>query len=62
MPADLPRDNTIGEWVAFGDDQTGRLETANDRKNTALWIVGQCESEYQAAVDRLNRRWYEFWK
>ena len=55
-PAAPPADNSVGEWVAFGDAQTGRLETANDRKATLLWIVEACEAEERAAVARLAPR------
>jgi hypothetical protein len=55
-PADLPADNTVGAWVAFGDAQTGRLETANDRKATLIWIVETCEAEEQAAAKALDDR------
>lgn len=52
-PAPPPADNSIGQWVAFGDAQTGRLETANDRKATVIWIVDRCEAEERAAAARL---------
>lgn len=51
--APLPDDNSVGEWVAFADAQSGRLEAANDRKTTALWIIDQCEAEERAAAARL---------
>jgi hypothetical protein len=61
-PAALPVDNSVGEWVAFGDAQTDRLETANDRKATALWIIDQCEAQQKAAADSLApRAWWRFW-
>jgi hypothetical protein len=61
--AELPADNSVGQWVAFGDAQTGRLEVANDRKATALWIVDQCEAEERAAAARLAPRpWWPFWE
>ncbi|RYG20804.1 MAG: hypothetical protein EON96_00135 [Caulobacteraceae bacterium] len=55
-PAAPPADNSVGEWVAFGDAQTGRLETANDRKATMLWILEACEGEERAAAGRLTAR------
>lgn len=58
--APLPADNSVGEWVAFGDAQTGKLESANDRKNTALWIMDQCEGEQKAAAEKLKPRpWWQ---
>jgi len=55
-----PADNTVGEWVAFGDAQTGRLETANDRKATMMWILEACEAEERATMKRLDGR--PWWK
>ena len=55
-PAAPPADNSVGQWVAFGDAQTGRLETANDRKATMLWILEACEAEERAAAARLAPR------
>ncbi len=52
----------MGEWVAYGDAQTGRLEAANDSKATALWIIDQCEAEERAAAARLKPRpWWKIW-
>jgi hypothetical protein len=46
--------------VAFGDAQTGRLEVANERKATVLWIYDTCEAEEKAAAARLSspRPWW----
>jgi len=52
-PAEPPADNSVGAWVAFGDAQTGRLESANDRKATVIWILDRCEAEERAAATRL---------
>jgi hypothetical protein len=49
-----PADNSIGEWVAFGDAQSGRLEVANERKATVLWIVDACEAEEKKAAEALK--------
>lgn len=55
-PAEPPADNSVGEWVAFGDAQTGRLQVANDRKGTLLWILDACEAEEKAAAEKLAPR------
>lgn len=52
----------MGQWVAFGDAQTGQLERANDEKQTALWIVNQCEAEAKAAADDVTKPWFVFWR
>jgi hypothetical protein len=42
--APLPKDDTVGEWVAFGDAQTAQLDKANGRTADALGIVAKCEA------------------
>ncbi len=37
--ADLPAGETVGDWIAFADAQTGQLEKANDRTRAAIGIV-----------------------
>ena len=49
-----PADNSVGEWVAFADAQTGRLEVANERKATVLWIYDACEAEEKKAAAKLS--------
>ena len=49
--ADLPAGNTVGEWVAFGDAQTGRLDDANGRRRAVVEVVDQCQAE-QARLAR----------
>ncbi len=44
--ADLPAGNTVGEWVAFGDAQTGKLEDANGRRAAVVEIVDRCQAEH----------------
>lgn len=50
--ADLPDGNTVGDWVAFGDAQTGQLDKANGRTTDSLAIIGRCEERDKAAVKR----------
>ena len=57
--ADLPLKGTQGEWVAFGDAQTGKLDQANDRNETVLWIVDNCEAEKTKALKQATTR--SFW-
>lgn len=54
--AALPEDNSVGEWVAFADAQTGRLQVANERKATMLWILDACEAEERKAAETLAPR------
>jgi hypothetical protein len=47
---------TVGDWIAFADAQTGRLDQANDRTVSAIGIVERCEARDAAAVKRARRR------
>lgn len=55
-PAPLPEGDTIGDWIAFADSQTGKLDTANDRTRSTIEIVSRCEARDQAAVKKAARR------
>ena len=50
--APLPDGNTVGDWVAFGDAQTGRLDVANGRQADTLAIISRCEERDRLAVKR----------
>lgn len=54
--APLPEGTTVGDWVAFADAQTGRLDIANERTKSAIGIVERCEARDAAAVRRATRR------
>jgi hypothetical protein len=55
--AELPDGNTVGDWIAFGDAQTGKLDQANERTKAAIGIVSRCESRDAAAVKKATRSW-----
>ena len=57
--APLPAGETVGEWVAFGDAQTGRLDLANDRTRATREIVERCETRDREAEAKLTprRKW-----
>lgn len=55
-PAPLPSENTTGAWIVFGDAQTGKVEEANDRGDTMLWIIRNCEQEQLAAAKAVDQR------
>lgn len=57
--ADLPADDTVGSWIAFGDAQTGKLDQANGRTKDTIEIISKCEARDAAAVKRATRRWYQ---
>jgi hypothetical protein len=48
--APLPAGDTVGDWIAFGDAQTGRLDTANDRTKSAIEIERKCEARDAKAL------------
>jgi hypothetical protein len=54
--ADLPDGDTVGDWIAFGDAQTARLDQANGRTRDAIGIVSRCEARDAEAVRRATRR------
>lgn len=42
----------MGDWIAFGDAQTGQLDKANGRTADAIGIIERCEERDRAAVKR----------
>lgn len=46
----------MGDWIAFGDAQTGQLDKANGRVIDAIGIVERCEVRDAAAVKRARPR------
>jgi len=55
--ADLPTGDTVGDWIAFGDAQTGKLDQANGRTRDAIGIVERCETRDTQALKRARRGW-----
>jgi hypothetical protein len=58
--APLPPDKSVGEWIAFGDAQTGQLDIANARTADALAIITACETRDRAAQDAM-KPWWRLW-
>ena len=57
--AELPPDAaTVGDWIAFGDAQTGKLDQANGRTADAIAIVERCEAREREAMKRARRGWF----
>lgn len=54
-PAPLPDGNTVGDWIAFGDAQTGKLDQANGRTKDAIGIVQRCETRDAQAIKHATR-------
>ena len=57
MAAPLPDGVTVGDWIAFADAQTGKLDEANGRTRDAIGIVERCEARDADAVKRAKRGW-----
>ena len=57
IAAPLPDGDTVGDWVAFADAQTGKLDEANGRTRDAIGIVERCESRDAEAVKKARRGW-----
>ena len=53
--APLPDGGEVGDWIAFGDAQTGKLDNSNDRYRAAVGIVKRCEERDAAAVKKARR-------
>lgn len=60
--APLPTGETVGDWVAFGDAQTGQLDKANDRTVTSIGIIERCEERDKAAIAAASKGWWQFWR
>jgi hypothetical protein len=54
--APLPDGDTVGDWVSFADQQTGKLDIANDRTKASIGIIERCEARDKLAVERATRR------
>ena len=61
IPSALPEGVTVGDWVAFADAQTGKLDEANGRTRDAIGIVERCESRDAEAVTKARRSWLRRW-
>jgi hypothetical protein len=56
--APIPDGNTVGDWIAFGDAQTGKLDQANGRTKDAIEIQRRCEARDAAAVKKATRGFF----
>lgn len=46
----------VGDWVAYADAVTGKLDVANDRTASAIGIVSRCEDRDQQSIRAATRR------
>jgi hypothetical protein len=54
----LPDGDTVGDWVAFGDAQTGKLDQANERTKASIGIIERCEKRDEDAVRKSTRGFF----
>jgi hypothetical protein len=60
--APIPTKDTVGDWISFGDAQTGQLDRANGRTVDTLTIVQKCEARDAEATKALQPKpWWRFW-
>ena len=52
--AALPAGSTVGDWIVFGDAQTGQLDLANLSKSTIVEIITACEARDAETVSKLQ--------
>lgn len=57
--APLPEGDTVGDWIAFGDAQTGKLDQANGRTVDTIELMARCEARDAAAVKRATGPWWK---
>lgn len=51
----------IGDWIAFGNSQTGQLEKSNEHFTTGFGIVHDCEARDKKILEGLTKPWWHFW-
>jgi hypothetical protein len=49
---------TAGDWIAFADARTGRLDQANGCTADAIAIVERCEARERDALKRAKAGWW----
>jgi hypothetical protein len=59
--APLPDGDEVGDWIVFGDQQTGKLDIANGRQVDTLAIIQRCEMRDAAAVKRARPKVLGVW-
>lgn len=48
--ADLPDGMEVGDWIAFADAQTGKLDIANDHYRSGMGVIQRCEERDRAST------------
>lgn len=50
------------EWQKFGVANAGLLQQSENRRQDTMTIITTCENNYKRAVEKTEKRWFEFWK
>lgn len=59
---ELPIEDTVGQWMAFGISQTAQLDKANSQTKDSHEIVSKCEARDAAAIKAMQPKpFWEFW-
>lgn len=53
--APLPDGKVVGDYIVFGDQQTGKLDQANGRTRDTISIISRCEARDKAALAKRSR-------
>ncbi len=54
--APLPEGLSLGDYMRFGDAQTGQLEKSNERYRSATGIIKRCEARDREALEQLSKK------
>ncbi|HEY0623164.1 hypothetical protein [Sphingomonas sp.] len=46
----------MGDWIAFGDAQTGQLDKSNIDKAAAIEVVEACEKRDREAEKKITKK------
>lgn len=58
----LARELEKREWMKWGTGNAFRLSMAQSRADDTLEIVRNCENNVEKAVEKINKKWYQFWR
>lgn len=59
----LPSADTAGDWIAYADAATGKLDEANANKTAVVEIVDACDRQHDALREALKPEsfWSRLW-
>lgn len=54
----IPDGDTVGDWISYGDQATGKIDILNERLHAAITINERCEARDAAAVKKAGRGFF----